>query len=133
MPILRLSVLLKTHVATAVQPCLRSIASTPTAKEKMRPYFQQATPEAVSEEAHPLARDQGPAKLAQPDSAVGTSLLPPPLSIFKPRRGPKRKAPTWKSRAPSQVFGKLTGWFPTSRLLGGFAAFAASILVFNSV
>ena len=39
--------LLKTHVATAVQPCLRSIASTPTAKEKMRPYFHEATPEAV--------------------------------------------------------------------------------------
>jgi hypothetical protein len=39
--------LLRTHVAAQVQRYLRSIASTPTTKEKLRPYFSQPTPEVV--------------------------------------------------------------------------------------
>jgi hypothetical protein len=40
--------LLKTHAASEVQKYLRSIASTPAAKGKMRPYFEEATPEVVN-------------------------------------------------------------------------------------
>ncbi len=39
--------LLKRHSRSAVQNYLRSVASTPTAKQKMRPYFEKPTPEVV--------------------------------------------------------------------------------------
>jgi hypothetical protein len=39
--------LLKMHVPLEVEKYLRSIASTPAAKEKMRPYFNKPTAEAV--------------------------------------------------------------------------------------
>jgi hypothetical protein len=39
--------LLKKHVASEVQKYLRSIASTPAAKQRMRPYFHEPTPEVV--------------------------------------------------------------------------------------
>ena len=39
--------LLETHVSTEVHKYLVTLSSTPTAQEKMRPYFQEPTPEAA--------------------------------------------------------------------------------------
>ena len=43
----QINVLLRKYSARAVRNYLRSIASQPAAKEKMRPYFRKPTPEAL--------------------------------------------------------------------------------------